>query len=194
MVLRGDKLLVATVPNKLTPQVFTIDTPSSVNIAFSQDVADATAIERFQAISGIDKFTLRKLYNNCSFADSANVFHYAILIDDAEPLPNTWELGNDWMTLDQINRAWRYGDLSPALAAEIHRIFTITMTWKTYDRQGHRLYPIKNYHPTFRLRDFKNWDVDYNDMQWIRISEDNQDKPLFKARKFITKIATLHVR
>lgn len=194
LVLRGDSLLVADIPNKFSPETTAIDTPASVNIAYTRDVPDNIAIERFEALSNCTGFRLRTLYNNCSFAENANVFHYAIIVDDNKPLPDNWALGDGWVSLDRINRAWRFGELSPALAAEIHRIFTITMAWKTYDRNGNRLYPIKNYYPTFRLRDFKNWDVDYGDMHWIYVSENNQDKPMFKVRKFIHKITTLHVR
>jgi hypothetical protein len=193
LVLYGDRLLIAKVPNKFSPKTMTIDTPASINIEYSREVPEHIATERFEALSNAKNFRLRKLYNNNSFAESANIFHYAIILDETEPLPTDWSLGDGWVTLDQINRVWRFGELSPALAAEIHRIYTITMAWKTYDRNGNRLYPIKNYYPTFRLRDFKNWDVDYNDMHWIYISDNNQDKPLFKVRKFIRKITTFHV-
>ena len=61
------------------------------------------------------------------------------------------------------------------------------MTWKTFDRTGRRLYNIKNYKPTFRLRDLKDWDVDYNDIAWLFVSANNQDCPFFKTRKLWNK-------
>lgn len=62
------------------------------------------------------------------------------------------------------------------------------MAWKTYDREGKRLYPIKHYRPTFRLRDLKDWDVDYSDTSWFAVAENNQDRPFFRTRKFWRKI------
>ena len=65
------------------------------------------------------------------------------------------------------------------------------MAWKTYDRQGRRLYPIKHYRPTFRLRDLKDWDVDYSDLSWMSIAENNQDRPFFHTRRLWRKITGL---
>jgi hypothetical protein len=73
------------------------------------------------------------------------------------------------------------------LASEIKRIYTITMAWKTYTRDGKRLYSIKNYVPTFRLKDLKNWDVDYNDITWINIADNNEDKRFFVLKKLWRK-------
>ena len=61
------------------------------------------------------------------------------------------------------------------------------MAWKTYNRKGYRLYNIKNYKPTFRIRDIKDWDVDYNDIRWIFISENNEDCYFFKLRNFFNR-------
>ena len=61
------------------------------------------------------------------------------------------------------------------------------MAWKTYDRDGRRLYPIKNYRPTFRFRDFKTWDVDYNDLHWLDVATNNEDKPFYRLRRFWRK-------
>jgi hypothetical protein len=172
----------------------TIDTPASVNIEYMKSVSDQVAAAKFEDMSGTKNFILRRLYSNDSISGTSNVFHYAVIMDECEGTPDNWTLGEDWSTLDQINRLWRTNAISPALAAEFHRIYAITMAWKTYDRNGYRLYPIKNYHPTFRLRNFKEWDVDYSDMRWIYISENNEDKPMFKVRQLIKKIYTLHAK
>ena len=93
----------------------------------------------------------------------------------------------EWFTLSQIERMVADGLVSSILAAEINRIYTISMAWKTYDRYGYRLYNIRNYKPTFRLRDFKDWDVDLNDIQWLYVSENNEDKPFFRLRRIWRK-------
>ena len=61
------------------------------------------------------------------------------------------------------------------------------MAWKTYDRNGRRQYPIRNYKPTFRFRDLAKWDVDYDDPLWREIAEFNEDKPLYRIRKFFRR-------
>lgn len=72
--------------------------------------------------------------------------------------------------------------MSPALGAEFRRIYTVTMAWKTYDYNGKRLYPIKNYKPTFRLKDFGEWNVDYDDPNWLNIAYNNEDRFMFRLR------------
>jgi hypothetical protein len=62
------------------------------------------------------------------------------------------------------------------------------MAWKTYDRQGRKLYPIKHYRPTFRLRDLKRWTVDYDDLFWLTVATNNQDRPFFRVRKIWQRI------
>ena len=60
---------------------------------------------------------------------------------------------------------------------------------KPNDREGRRLYDIKHYQPTFRLRDLHKWDVDYDDETWLRVRQLNQDKPLWRLRSLFRKAA-----
>lgn len=57
------------------------------------------------------------------------------------------------------------------------------MAWKTYDREGKRLYPIKHYRPTFHIGDLREWNVDYDDASWFDIAHNNEDRPFFRLRK-----------
>ena len=86
--------------------------------------------------------------------------------------------------MPELERLLNGDSLAPLMAAEIHRLYTVTMAWKTYDRLGRRLYKIKNYRPTFRLRDIQNWDVDFNDSQWLRVAVNNQDRPFYSLKRF----------
>ena len=90
-------------------------------------------------------------------------------------------------SFDDIQRLLMVDRLSPYITNELYRIHNITMAWKTYDRRGRRLYPIRHYKPTFRLRDLKDWDVDYNDIVWLRVAGNNEDKPLYHVRRFINR-------
>lgn len=67
----------------------------------------------------------------------------------------------------------------------------MTMAWKTYDRNGHRLYAIKHYRPTFRFRDMKDWDIDYNDSTWFDIAANNEDGHFFRTKQFLSKITDI---
>ncbi len=67
----------------------------------------------------------------------------------------------------------------------------MTMAWKTYDRTGRRLYEIKHYRPTFRFRDMREWDIDYNDSTWFDIAANNEDNNFFRVRQFLRKITDI---
>ena len=143
------------------------------------------ASKKFNDISGCDEFNTRYLYTDTGYLNGANVLHYAIFLpDDA---PGAGKLTGEWCSIDKLDRWLKEGALTPLLAREIHRIYSVTMAWKTYDREGHRIYPIKNYLPTFRLRDFKKWDVDYNDIHWLDVATNNEDRPFFRLRRFWRK-------
>ena len=133
----------------------------------------------------LNDFTVRYLYDDTGYLNGANVLHYAIFLkDDATP---DLRLSGKWETIDELDRQLKAGMLAPQMLSELNRIYNVTMAWKTYDRDGRRLYPIKHYHPTFRLRDFKNWDVDYGDLHWLDIATNNEDRPFFKLRRFWRK-------
>ena len=75
------------------------------------------------------------------------------------------------------------GEVNSLLAGEIYRIYTVTMAYKTYDREGMRLYNIKHYRPSFHLNEIRNILVDYNDPVWMYVAKDNEDKPFFRIKR-----------
>ena len=187
IVLRGDRMLVSGDGSPVPGAC--VDTPAVVSIPFKNEVSVDVARESFARLSGLSEhFSVRPLYHNSIISGLANVWHFAVVVEDVD-LPSTWALGEDWVSLDQLDRMLKGGLLCPPLASEISRIYRVTMAWKTYDRQGRRLYPIKNYHPTFRLRDFKDWDVDYSDPVWLTVATENQDRPFFRLRKLVRKVS-----
>ena len=161
-----------------------IDTPAQMVIPRSDDMTDKDGAAYFARISGIEKFDIKFVFSDAGFSNGANVYHYAIF------LPERLDMGalkGKWCTLDDVDRLLKTGQLSPMLINEIYRIYNVTMAWKTYDRDGRRLYPIKNYRPTFRFRDFRNWNVDYNDLHWLDVATNNEDKPFYRLRRFWRK-------
>lgn len=183
MVVWRDKLLLSDIEMDGMPAGYW-DTPAEKLIPFQENMSEHQAKNVFRDLFGGDRFSLKRLF--CSSVHEQNVFHYAAFIDDAVER-GQGDLPGEWLNLKEIDFMLHAGMVSRAFAAEMHRVFTITMAWKTYDREGRRLYPIKNYRPTFRLRDFNSWDVDYEDMHWMSVSENNQDKPFYQLRKFWRK-------
>lgn len=161
------------------------DTPAVKNIDFYDDIPLEKSKALFTEISGVHCFELRRLF--ATNTKHKNVLHYAAFIPEEAMDCCQTHLGGEWMTLHDLDLMLSSGIVARSFALEIHRVHTITMAWKTYDREGRRLYPIKNYRPTFRLRDFKKWDVDYEDLHWMNVAENNQDKPFYALRHFWRK-------
>ncbi len=166
------------------------DTPYKAEVNFDKP-DDARAAERFEAMGGPAGSAMRFLYDNVA-PDGERTIHYAAFVSE-EDSEKALRNGN-WFTLYEVNRFLNSGRLAPMMANEIVRIYTITMAWKTYDRQGRRLYPVKHYKPIFRLRDFKDWDVDYNDPAWMQVSIENEDRMFFHARRFWRKCLNIFNR
>lgn len=174
LVLNGDHVYLRPDSNGL------FDTPATESIARTEDLTPEQAHKHFAGLSGLDDFEMKYIYSNEGFAGGSNIIHYAVFLPDnnigrlapAEP-----------MTLDALDRLIKASMISPLLANEIYRIYTVTMAWKTYDRDGRRLYPIRHYRPTFRLRDLREWAVDYNDLHWLNIATNNQDCAFYRLRR-----------
>lgn len=184
MVVRKDRILLHQVlEGDGTLQLW--DTPATDEMPLAESVSDVEATSIFSKISGISAFRVRHLFDT-STTDS-NAFHFAAFVDDDV---QSTDLEGEWLNLFEIDTMLKTGLIARPFAYEIHRVYTMTMAWKTYDREGNRLYPIKNYKPTFRLSDFKDWDVDYTDMVWRLVAENNADRPFFRLRKFWHRYVT----
>ncbi|MDE6311515.1 MAG: hypothetical protein K2L96_06835 [Muribaculaceae bacterium] len=156
------------------------------------ELDDKITRQAFADLARTDAFTLRYLYKSESLPSNLNILHYAAILDselnraDVSNITDA-EDSDRWLGLYEIQRLAAEGKLSPVLASELVRIYCVTMAWKTYDRQGHRQYPIRNYKPTFRFRDLGKWDVNYDDTSWLDIAAFNEDKPFFRIRRFFRR-------
>lgn len=167
------------------------DTPYRAEIPSQSKADDDKARQRFEAMGGPADASIRYLYTNRTSGGSV-MLHYAVFVPDESKEKAL--RGGKWCSLYEVDGLLNGNRLSPMLANELVRIHTITMAWKTYDRRGHRLYPIKNYKPIFRLRDFKEWDVDFNDPVWLQISVENEDRPFFRVRRVWRKFLDIFNR
>lgn len=184
LVLSGDCLLLAEQDSGRW------DTPARIDVDREKIIGDADARALFGKMVGNEDFTLRFLYSSKAHDMQTDVVHYMVTLpegQDGQPGSSGW-LNGSWLNLDRINRLLQTASLAAELADEIYRIHTITMAWKTFDRHGRRRYPIPHYRPTFRLRDFKDWDVDYSDPVWFDVMENNQDRPFFRTRRLWRRI------
>lgn len=186
LVLREDKLLLEMVT--VDEQKFGLwDTPAVIEIPYTDKVDEDRALAMLKERTGNLDMKIRRLFSTSN--RSHNVFHFAVVLNpdsetNGELLNNNRMLKGEWFNIYEIDSMQRSGLVSRPFAYEIHRIYTMTMAWKTYDLKGKRLYPIKNYRPTFRLADFLDWNLDYDDQRWMMIAQNNEDRPFFKFKKF----------
>ena len=180
IIISGDYILLATRSGGRW------DTPISFHLNSNKDEDIRTQVEQgFQQVANLDNADLRYLYINKSYDMVSNVYHYAALLPDGQ---ENGTLPGKWFSLEMLDTLIRTTKISTEMADEIYRIYTITMAWKTYDRNGKRLYPIKQYRPSFKLRDFKEWDVDYDDASWFDIADNNEDSKFWNTRRFWKRI------
>lgn len=168
-----------------TPDGNKYDTPAAVTLSHRNGVSMKDAAEYLRNLSGLesDDYTLRFMYKSTDLSGLANVFHFICCLPSKDAIAGA-TLSGEWFTLSQLQRLLYNHDLSHMLAAEIHRLYTVAMAWKTYDIEGRRLYKIKNYHPAFRLKGICDWEVDFDNPQWLDVARFNEDKPLFRLRSF----------
>lgn len=160
------------------------DTPAELVVPRVESMPMTRARQMFEDIyshPGVH-FDMRYCFTNVGFANGSNIIHYAVFIDPSER--DTFAGDNTWFNPYMLDRALATNTLGYILANEIFRLHTITMAWKTYDRNGRRLYPIRHYRPTFRFRDLKDWTVDYDDQTWFDIANNNEDRHFYRLRRF----------
>lgn len=157
------------------------DTPARLFLANTYKVSETEAGRRFEFLTGIHDYNLRYAYRSSGCDDPIDVYHYLIFARKRSEVDHS-QLEGEWFNAFHIASMIRNKEVNPQFAGAFRRVYTIAMAWKTYDVNGKRLYPIKNYRPTFRLKDMEDWDVNYDDARWLNISCNNEDKLMFRVR------------
>ncbi|MDE6394852.1 MAG: hypothetical protein K2K77_05865 [Duncaniella sp.] len=187
LIISGDKFYLTRDDQEFNdmPDGYLYDTPASITIQHLNEMTLDKARQLFRDISLIkdEDFTLRFMYVSEEAAGDRSTYHYICCPRTPDVLRDS-RFNGDWFNLSQVDRLLHNRELTPLLASEIHRLYTVTMAWKTYDAEGRRLYKVKNYHPIFRLDGICDWDVDFNSPVWIKVYNLNEDKPFFRLRKF----------
>lgn len=166
------------------------DTPVETIMGARKSIGEEEARLLFTELTDVQRFNLRYLFTNDDMAAGANTIHFAVFVD-AEGSVQVGSEEDRWFNAYMLDNGLQTGALADTLASELYRIHTITMAWKTYDRRGHRLYPIKHYRPTFRFSDLPEWEVDYDDTSWFRVADNNEDRHFFRVRKFWHRITEI---
>lgn len=183
LIVSGDNTLLKMQDEHDTPTpTGKYDTPVSVSTPYRENVTLYDADSIFRDVTRLTDFKIRFMYSGDTGNADSNIFHYIVTLPENVDLSGS-RLNGEWFNLFQVERMINNHEVVPLFTAEVIRLYSVTMAWKTFDRQGRRLYKIKNYRPTFRLRDINNWDVDFNDPQWLHIWQTNQDQRFWRLRR-----------
>lgn len=160
-----------------------VDTPVKCFIPFTTEVTARKAEDTFHEITGLWAPRIEMAYESEETTTLANAFHYLCYFDSVDQLSGC-KVSGQLYSLARVTQMVKSKILAPELRSEIERIYTIAMAWKTYTPDGKRIYPVKHYRPSFRIRDIKNYKVDFNDKRWLAVTANNEDRHFFKLRRF----------
>lgn len=164
------------------------DTPVIIKTDYHEHESLAQAQMLFAEQTGIHDAEIRLIYSSPDPVTYQNIFHYFVFVKDREEVEKA-NIPGEWLTIGAIVQMLNQRLMSREMQSELMRIYDVAMTWKTYDDEGRRLYGIKHYKPTFRVRDIHKWDVNYDDEKWLQIYHLNQDKPFWRIRKFFSDLS-----
>ena len=160
-----------------------IDTPVKCFVKFSEDVSLHTAETTFKDLTGLQPPRLDLAYESEEMATLANSFHYLCFFDSEEQLADA-RVSGELYSYERFVELLATGRIAVELKSELERIYTVAMAWKTYTPEGKRIYPVRNYRPSFRFKDIKDYDVDYNDRRWLKVTVFNEDHRFYRLRRF----------
>lgn len=125
----------------------------------------------------------KHLYADKLFARSE---HFAAFLTEEQRL--ACDAVGKWIVITEICKELRPEDISPILIAELGRLCSTGLTFKKYDLDGNRRYPIKGYSPPFRLSEIEKLDIDFEDRRWAEIARDNEDHFMYHTRRAIKQL------
>ncbi len=105
---------------------------------------------------------MRYCYTNEGFATGSNMVHYAVFADDADRSRFAPTTCGSTPTCSTVPSPETHS--TPSLANELFlNPYHDNGLEDLRPESDARLYPIRHYRPTFRLRDLREWKVDYDD-------------------------------
>lgn len=175
-------------PDTMVNTMLKFDIPDSHYLSYRNDLKLSDATRMFTSFSGIKDSDVRLMYISDVGNADCNIFHYLCFINDEQKAEyDDKNPQSVWLDFHEVVTLLNRHELNPLLSAEITRMHTMALAWKTYTAEGKRRYKIKKYRPAFQFRDLKNLKLDFNDKLWIYIANNNQDVPFYSLRKFWRK-------
>lgn len=182
----GDSMFLSPMDPELTNT--RLDTPYTLTLRYRKEVPSQEATDYFCNLASAHEAVVRYLYTSESGNLDGTILHFVALVKSQDDINvNDFPEGS-WYNLYQVKQMVNDARLSPMLRAEIVRVYTIATAFKTYNREGQRLYKVKRYKPTFKLSQIPDLDVDFNDNRWLFISANNEDRRFFKLRRFYHRL------
>ncbi len=167
-----------------------IDTPFFAKLPrFRNNEAEIrNEIERLTGIKGGE---LRFFFSRTSqFNNNRQILRYFYFLD-GEPEQYNEALGDkgEWIPLQVCKEIYMKtpSALASIYVADFTRLATIMLTEKIFDERGFRKLRLRNYRPTFTLKDVRESKLDFQDNKWLKVSMFNSDDKLFRLRRVIRK-------
>lgn len=191
LIISGDSIYLSREEGYYdVPDSGKFDTPLMLALPRRSEITDGDAAAMLNEMVRLESpdYKMRFMYYSEDGTGQHNVYHYLVDFPDRTEVERASIVPGKWYNLSQLERMLHARELSPMLAAELNRLYAVTMAFKTYDYDGNRLYRIKNYRPLFRLKGLCDLDVDFSSPHWLRVWQFNEDKPFFRIRRFINRL------
>lgn len=165
------------------------DTPARIKVTAGNKVNGLNAYKLFADFTGIENPMAVKLLFSSVGLNLENTIEHFICNLEAESQTESSRIKDGvWMTMNEIRILDRDHLLASELSSELVHIHSVAMASRIYDIEGNRRYAIKGYRPRYSMGDIKDWDIDFNDPRWVKVSHLNADKPFFRIRRFLNRL------
>lgn len=164
-----------------------IDTPF-----FTKRTVNGIAFNEVRRIicrmTGVDDGELRFFYGRKSpDMEKHSILRYFYFLDgEASEYPEL-NVDGEWIDFEKLKYIYSTnpGRLSSIFCADISRLATIILTEKIFDEEGWRKSKIRQYNPSFNLKDVRQSNLDFQDDKWIRISLFNSDTKMYRFKRWL---------
>lgn len=163
-----------------------IDSPFSIhrNVSGFQEYELKQFIEEQTGVKGGE---LRFFYGR-KLPDAAGrkVLRYFYFIPgEIEDHPGL-KVPGTWISSDKLKTIYNNTPdrLSSVCLTDISRLAMITITSKIYKPNGERRNKLRQYRPSFTLREIKSDNLDFQNDRWVRVAHFNSDTSFFKLKRW----------
>ena len=157
------------------------DTPFEFVTSYSESASSGEAVAYMtERLGALPVNSVRLCYSSSDPVKRRGIEHYFCFVDgcdDVEKFEKASGTAGVWFDKPALERAFYAGGFSKMASSEIHRIYTIMVTSKSYDAKGRRKMGEKGYVPPFTIAELRSVNIDFNDGHWMMLSRFNKDIP-----------------